>query len=62
MTRVDSFADLDTGRQDRTGIPEVVLAEGKTVDQIEAIVRVFLEKNGRAIVSRLEGADCRLLE
>ncbi len=45
-------ARLDLGRAMRTGIPEVVLAESKRDDQLVAIVRAFLERNGYAIVSR----------
>lgn len=46
-------ARLDVGRERRKGIPEVVLASGKTDDQLIAIVRAFLDRGGRAIVSRL---------
>ncbi len=46
-------ARLDLTRESRKGIPEVVLAEAKTDEQVLAIVRTFLERNGRAIVSRL---------
>ena len=46
-------ARLDFTRQARKGIPEVVLAEVKTDEQVLAIVRAFLERNGRALVSRL---------
>lgn len=46
-------ARLDVGREQRKGIPEVVLASGKTDGQLVAVVRAFLERNGRAIVSRI---------
>lgn len=46
-------ARLDLGREHRTGIPEIILAEVKTDEQVVAIVRSFLERRGRAIVSRL---------
>lgn len=46
-------ARLDVGRERRKGIPEVVLASGKTDDQLIAIVRAFLDRSGHAIVSRL---------
>ena len=46
-------ARLDLTRESRKGIPEVVLAEVKTDEQVLAIVRTFLERNGRAIVSRM---------
>ena len=45
-------ARLDLGRAARKGIPEVVLAETKRDDQLVAIVRAFLTRNGYALVSR----------
>ena len=35
----DQFADLDHGRHQRTGHPEVVLGEGKTIEQLRSIVK-----------------------
>ena len=46
-------ARLDLGRERRTGIPEIILAEVKTDDQVVAIVHSFLERRGHAVVSRL---------
>jgi NCAIR mutase (PurE)-related protein len=43
----------DFNRQDRKGVPEVINAEGKTVEQSLAIARRFLEVTGRAILSRV---------
>lgn len=47
------FARLDFGRQGRTGIPEVVLADRKRPEDALAIVRRFMERQGRAILSRV---------
>lgn len=47
------FATSDLERGRRKGVPEVILAERKTVEQVLAIVRAFLEGTGRAIVSRV---------
>jgi NCAIR mutase (PurE)-related protein len=54
-------ARLDLGRATRKGIPEVVLAESKRDDQLIAIVRAFLERNGYAIVSRARPGQLDLL-
>ncbi len=54
-------ARLDLGRAARKGIPEVVLAESKRDDQLVAIVRAFLERNGYAIVSRASEGQLALL-
>ncbi len=43
--------DLD--RQARKGVPEVIVAERKTVEQSLDIARRFLEAKGRAILSRV---------
>jgi NCAIR mutase (PurE)-related protein len=43
----------DSGRERRKGIPEVILAETKTNEQILAMARGLLAGSGRAIISRL---------
>lgn len=47
------FAVPDLERARRKGVPEVILADRKTVEQSLAIARVFLERTGRAILSRV---------
>ena len=47
---------LDLHRQKRTGFPEVVFAQGKTIEQIIDIVGNFLEKHHRAFVSLADDA------
>lgn len=43
---------LDLDREGRTGIPEVVIGEGKTPTAIRAAAAGFLERRGRAIITR----------
>jgi NCAIR mutase (PurE)-related protein len=43
----------DFGRAKRKGVPEVILAEGKTIEHALRITRLFLEKSGRAMLSRV---------
>lgn len=50
---LERHARPDFTREARKGIPEIVLAEVKTDEQVFAIVRAFVERNGRALVSRL---------
>ena len=38
----------------RTGVPEIILAEGKDPEDLAKIVMKVLERNGRAIISRIE--------
>lgn len=44
---------LDAGRARRTGVPEVVLAERKTTDDVARSLLRLAESNGRALASRL---------
>jgi NCAIR mutase (PurE)-related protein len=43
----------DFQREERKGVPEVIIADRKTVEQTLEIVRRFLEVSGRAILSRV---------
>lgn len=53
---------LDFGREARKGIPEIVLAEVKTDEQVLSIVRAFVSTSGRAVVTRLRPGTLALLE
>lgn len=61
-TRVGDFARIDTGREDRAGVPEIVLAEGKSPDQVADIVEQFLADVDRVVVSRADEAHGSALE
>jgi len=47
------FARPDLEREARKGVPEIILASSKSVTQSLTIARVFLERTGRAILSRV---------
>jgi hypothetical protein len=49
---VGDFALLDVSRAARKGVPEVLYAEGKTVDQVVAITRRFIEHDPVVLCSR----------
>lgn len=53
-TDITSFARLDETREARTGIPEIVWGENKTVDQLVPIVRRMTEKQSLVLVSRID--------
>jgi NCAIR mutase (PurE)-related protein len=53
---VGDFARLDVSRASRKGVPEVVFAEGKTTEQLTAIVARFLEHSPVVLCSRV-GAE-----
>ena len=45
------FARIDTHRELRTGLPEVIYCPGKTPDQVRAIAATMLEHPGGALVA-----------
>ena len=45
---------VDPTRRRRTGVPEIVLAEGKTIEQLLAAIDLLLEREGRVLVSRVQ--------
>jgi NCAIR mutase (PurE)-related protein len=51
---IGNFAKLDTNRELRSGVPEIILAEGKTPEDLVKITLRMLNENGRAIVSRAD--------
>ncbi|NMC04572.1 MAG: nickel pincer cofactor biosynthesis protein LarB [Candidatus Lokiarchaeota archaeon] len=54
MTKeIENVAMLDIFREVRTGTPEVIFAESKTVDDVKRIVQNFLDTKGIAVISRL---------
>ncbi len=58
---VSHFARPDFDRLQRKGVPEVILADRKSIDDSVAIARRFLEVEGRAILSRVpEALEARL--
>jgi pyridinium-3,5-biscarboxylic acid mononucleotide synthase len=52
IDEVGCLAKLDGNRGLRKGIPEIILAEGKTPDDVAEISKRMVTKCGRAIVSR----------
>jgi len=52
IKRVARIAHLDVGREMRKGLPEVILADGKSPQDVAEIVEAMVTKTGRAIVSR----------
>lgn len=53
IENVSDVARLDVGRSIRRGIPEIIFAEGKSSADLLAISARMLEKDGRAIISRV---------
>jgi len=61
QAKLQGYATTDAGRFDaarerRSGVPEAVLAEGKTAGEVVSLAEAALETTGRAIVTRLDDA------
>ncbi|MCV0393194.1 MAG: nickel pincer cofactor biosynthesis protein LarB [Nitrosopumilus sp.] len=57
IEEVEGFAKIDINRQKRRGIPEVIFAETKELDEIKKIIKKTLEKTNAVIVSRIKKED-----
>jgi pyridinium-3,5-biscarboxylic acid mononucleotide synthase len=60
-TTVAEYVRFDWDRPRRTGVPEVILGEGKTVDQVTGILRSLRERGLGALVSRPTSEQCRAI-
>src|SRR4051812_22517797 len=49
----DGTVRADVMREDRKGVPEVIMADRKRPSDVVAAARTFLEARGRAILSRV---------
>lgn len=62
IENVTNVARLDVGRVVRRGVPEIIFAEGKSTEDLAEICRRMLEKNGRAILSRVSEQQLKQLK
>ncbi len=62
ISDLDEIAALDMNRDERSGVPEVVLGESKDVEDIIKIVRRMVERKGYAIVTRLATSETDILK
>ncbi|MHA1772399.1 MAG: nickel pincer cofactor biosynthesis protein LarB [Candidatus Thorarchaeota archaeon] len=54
LDKVEEFALLDSQREERSGIPEVVYGASKSIDQLIRIIESMLDSNGYALLTRLD--------
>lgn len=52
---------FDATRERRRGIPEAILAEGKTGEEVASLANTAVESTGRALVTRLEAETAALV-
>lgn len=52
IAELEGVAKIDTNREHRKGIPEIILAENKCTKDLVEITKLMMEENGKVIVSR----------
>lgn len=57
VEKIEDFAQIDMGRRYRKGIPEVIFAERKQLDEIKKIIIKILGKSNSVLVSRIQKQD-----
>jgi NCAIR mutase (PurE)-related protein len=62
IRNVGEVAKLDVCRQDRIGIPEAILAEGKDKTDLLAISLAHLEATGSVIITRVSAEQLEILK
>jgi NCAIR mutase (PurE)-related protein len=57
IEKIEGIANIDINRRKRRGIPEVIFAETKTIDEIKKILKTTLDKTNSVMVSRIKTED-----
>ncbi len=57
IEEIEGIAKIDINRRKRKGIPEVIFAETKSLDEIKKIIKITLEKTNSVMVSRIKPVD-----
>jgi NCAIR mutase (PurE)-related protein len=57
IEEIEGIAKIDINRRKRKGIPEVIFAESKKIDEIKKIIQKILEKTNSVVVSRINKED-----
>ena len=57
IEEIEGIAKIDINRRKRKGIPEVIFAETKSLDEIKKIIKITLKKTNSVMVSRIKPAD-----
>jgi NCAIR mutase (PurE)-related protein len=57
IEKIEGIAKIDINRRKRRGIPEVIFAETKSLNEIKKILKITLEKTNSVVVSRIKTED-----
>ena len=61
IVEIDNIAKIDTGRSIRKGIPEIILAEGKSSNDLIKISKKMFSAFGHVIISRVNDQQIKAL-
>ena len=54
IEKIENIAQIDTGRKNRNGIPEIIFAERKQLLDLKKIIKKTLSKNNEVLLSRIK--------
>ena len=57
IEEIDNIAKIDINRQKRRGIPEVIFAENKELDEIKKIIQKTINKTDSLVISKIKKKD-----
>lgn len=57
IEEIENIAKIDINRRKRKGIPEVIFAETKQLDEIKKIIEKIIKKTDSIVVSRINKSD-----
>jgi len=57
IEKIQGLAQIDINRRKRRGIPEVIFAETKSLDEIKKILKITIEKTNSVMISRIKKED-----
>ena len=61
LTPIGDFSMLDVKREERSGVPEVVYAETKSIEDLIKITKTMISKNGVALLTRVDATKVNAL-
>lgn len=57
LEKIENIAQIDIGRKNRRGIPEVIFAENKEYEDLKKIIQRVLKKSNSVLISRIKKND-----
>jgi NCAIR mutase (PurE)-related protein len=62
LARVGEIGMIDINRAERSGVPEVIFAETKTIETLTKIVEVMVDRNNAVLLTRVSKAKLDVLK